>query len=58
MEYAITLVFVPLLGVMAWKAKFPVTQIGYGILASTVLGLAISLWQGAFGRGVKKPPSC
>jgi hypothetical protein len=44
-EYAITLVFVPLLAVMAWKAKFPVTQIGYAVLAATLVSLAISLWR-------------
>ena len=53
MEYLITLVFVPLLGVMAWKSKFPVTQVGYGVLAATLLGLATSLWH--TGRNRPQP---
>jgi hypothetical protein len=44
MEYLISLIFAPLCGVLAWKAKFPITQAGYAILAATLVGLAISLW--------------
>jgi hypothetical protein len=52
-EYVVSLIFMPLCGILAWKAKFPLTQAGYALLAATFFGLATSMW--ITGRPPREP---
>lgn len=43
-EYMVAITLSPLLGLLAWKAKFPLVQMGYGLLSLTFLALALATW--------------
>jgi hypothetical protein len=43
-EYVVALIFGPLLAMLAWRAKFPWVQAGFGLLAATFIVLAIATW--------------
>ena len=43
-EYMVAMILTPILGLLAWKAKFPLVQIGYGLLSATLLAMALTTW--------------
>jgi hypothetical protein len=43
-EYMVAITLSPLLGLLAWKAKFPLVQMGYGLLSLTLLAMALATW--------------
>lgn len=43
-EYMVAITLSPLLGLLAWKAKFPLVQMGYGLLSATLLAMAWATW--------------
>src|SRR4051812_26831602 len=43
-EYLVALMLTPLLAFMAFKAKYPWVQAGFGLLACTLGGLALIVW--------------
>lgn len=51
-EYAVALALGPLLALLAWKAKFAWVQTGYGLLAVTLVSLALATW---LGQRVQQP---
>ena len=41
-EYLVAMILAPLLGFLAWKSRFPLTQAGFGLLAASLVMLAIA----------------
>lgn len=43
-EYMVSMILTPILGLLAWKAKFPLVQTGYGLLSATLFAMALATW--------------
>ena len=48
--YLIALCFVPLTAWAAWKAKYPLVHVGYGVMAATLVFATIATWIGGRPR--------
>jgi len=56
-EYLVALTLGPLLALLAWKAKFPWVQAGFGLLAATLVMLALVLAVASGATQRRQPPN-